>query len=62
MPVSMQYQQGVALSKDIGAMKYLECSALTQKRLKLVFDEAVRLNCEYLPLQGRSDGIDCCII
>ncbi|KAJ6235768.1 gtp-binding protein rho5 [Anaeramoeba flamelloides] len=39
-PVS--YQQGMNLSKKVGAYKYIECSSITQKNIKSVFDYAIQ--------------------
>ena len=36
-PIS--YEQGMAKAKEINAVKFMECSALTQFKLKDVFDE-----------------------
>jgi|UniRef100_A0A7S0JEH6 Ras-related C3 botulinum toxin substrate 1 len=40
-PIS--FDEGIEQARSIGATKYLECSALTQKGLKSVFDESIRV-------------------
>lgn len=48
---AITYQQGSQIAEEIGAVKYLECSALTQKGLKDVFNEAI------YAIHSRSDKI-----
>ena len=36
------YSQGLECSRDIGAVRYMECSALTQKGVQEVFIEGAR--------------------
>ncbi|KAJ3059775.1 Rho GTPase protein rac1 [Rhizoclosmatium hyalinum] len=55
------FQQGMQCCKEIGAVKYLECSALTQKGLKNVFDDAIRAVFAPPPVK-KSKGGNCVVL
>ncbi|KAJ2023732.1 Rho GTPase protein rac1 [Coemansia sp. S85] len=58
MPIG--YPQGLQMAKEINAVRYLECSALTQKGLKGVFDEAIRA--VLTPTQPQKKAKKCLIL
>ncbi|KAJ8036919.1 Ras-related C3 botulinum toxin substrate 1 [Holothuria leucospilota] len=53
-------QQGLQMQKEVNAVKYLECSALTQKGLKTVFDEAIRA--VLCPPTKKKQGSKCSVL
>lgn len=59
-PIS--FASGSSMARDIGAGKYLECSALTQKGLKNVFDEAIRAVLHPPPKVTKKKGGGCVIL
>ncbi|KAI7919603.1 Ras-like protein ced-10 [Pyricularia oryzae] len=59
-PVS--YDQALICAKEIRAHKYLECSALTQRNLKSVFDEAIRAVLNPRPQPAKVKKSKCTIL
>eukprot|EP01156_Anaeramoeba_ignava_P003388 Anaeramoba_ignava/a222167_10.p1 GENE.a222167_10~~a222167_10.p1 ORF type:complete len:217 (-),score=62.00 a222167_10:515-1165(-) len=43
----ISHEEGLELAKKIKAVKYLECSPQTQKGIKTIFDQAVRVGLNY---------------
>jgi len=59
---AITYEQGFQMMKEIGAVKYMECSALTQTGLKAVFDEAIRAAVSIPPLKKEKKKSGDCIL
>ncbi len=55
----VSHEEIQARAREIGAVAYLECSALTQEGLKSVFDEAIRAALNKRPTQQQAK---CCVI
>lgn len=53
-PIS--FERANEVKKEIGAVKYIECSALTQRGLKTVFDEAIRAVLSPRPVTQKKKG------
>jgi len=54
----VQHDAGERLARELGAVKYVECSALTQKGLKNVFDEAIVAALEPPVVKKKSVPVD----
>ncbi|KAJ7802846.1 P-loop containing nucleoside triphosphate hydrolase protein [Mycena olivaceomarginata] len=54
-------EQGERLARELGSVKYVECSALTQKGLKNVFDEAIVAALEP-PISTRARKLKCVVV
>ncbi|KAJ7359154.1 small GTPase Cdc42 [Mycena albidolilacea] len=57
-------EEGERLAYELGAAKYVECSAVTQKGLKNVFDEALIASLSEGPVYNRNHkrGVKCIIL
>ncbi len=62
MADSVPSEEGGAMAKKLGAVAFMECSALTQKGLKAIFDEAIRVGLTRQPERRGKKKKGCAIL
>ncbi|KAE8352119.1 small GTPase superfamily [Aspergillus coremiiformis] len=60
-PNALTYEQGLAKAKEIGAVKYLECSAVQNRGIMETFYEAAKVALE-VKAQGSNGSKEGCVI
>ncbi|KAJ5594282.1 GTP-binding protein RHO3 [Penicillium hispanicum] len=61
-PNSISFDQGLAKAKQIGAVKYLECSAVQNRGIRESFYEAAKVALEVKPANSKSSDSSCVIL
>ena len=56
----VSYQDGMNLAETIGAEKYIECSALRNKSIDIVFEAAAKIFLSKLPSYAKKQDDVCC--
>ncbi|CAG8002015.1 unnamed protein product [Penicillium salamii] len=60
-PNTISFDQGLAKAKEIGAVKYLECSAVQNRGIRESFYEAAKVALEVKPAGASASGSSCVI-
>ncbi|KAJ5624540.1 GTP-binding protein RHO3 [Penicillium lagena] len=61
-PDAITFDQGLAKAKEIGAVKYLECSAVQNRGIRESFYEAAKVALEVKPAGGSASSGGCIIL
>ncbi|KAJ5475459.1 GTP-binding protein RHO3 [Penicillium diatomitis] len=61
-PNAITFEQGLAKAKEIGAVKYLECSAVQNRGIRESFYEAAKVALEVKPVGGKNSNSSCVIL
>ncbi|KAJ5396872.1 GTP-binding protein RHO3 [Penicillium cosmopolitanum] len=61
-PGAISFDQGLAKAKEIGAVKYLECSAVQNRGIRESFYEAAKVALDVKPTGSKGSGSSCVIL